>query len=417
MLNRRLLSERVEKWLSPLYWNDINLCGKTFSDPVQITDIFVYEPDSESRPYFESVREIPDLFSRTVIGTSFGTSWTTKWFKFSVEVPRHFESKIICLFWDSSSEALFYDSSGIPLQAFTGGGGEDRRDMLIISRCGQPGSLIHGWIEMACNEMFGNGSGGLIQPPDVSRSFQLRVAEIRAMNGTIFSLFWDVKVLHDIMQNLPQEHPTSTCAMVKATQIINTVDLQNNNSIEKSRRLASEIFQLGDGTFGVNASTTGSHFKTNHEVVALGHCHIDTAWLWPYAETRRKVMRSWCTQMTLFEKYPTWKFVASQTVQYEWLKEDSPATFQRLRTYVSWGRFVPVGGSYVEFDANIPSGESMIRQFLYGGQFFQQEFQIKSKTFWLPDTFGYSAQLPQILTGFGITYFLSQKLSWNLFNK
>jgi alpha-mannosidase len=112
-----------------------------------------------------------------------------------------------------------------------------------------------------------------------------------------------------------------------------------------------------------------------------------------------------------------WMFVASQAVQWEWLLEDHPHLFDRIQRLVDEGKFVPIGGSYVEFDANVPSGESMIRQFLYGGEFFLKKLGCKSRVFWLPDTFGYSGQLPQICQGFGIPYFLSQKLSWNLFNK
>jgi alpha-mannosidase len=104
-------------------------------------------------------------------------------------------------------------------------------------------------------------------------------------------------------------------------------------------------------------------------------------------------------------------------LQWEWLREDHPDLFRRILSLVDEDRFVPIGGSYVEFDANIPSGESMIRQFLYGQQFFKKQLQTSTRVFWLPDTFGYSGQLPQICQGFGIPYFLSQKLSRNLFNK
>ena len=137
-------------------------------------------------------------------------------------------------------------------------------------------------------------------------------------------------------------------------------------------------------------------------------------------------MRSWATQLGLLRRYPDWTFVASQSCHWEWLREDHPALFEQA---MQERRFVEVGGSYVEFDANMPSGESMVRQFLYWRMFFDHhragdrcqrgpgETDRRTRVFWLPDTFGYSAQLPQICRGFGLPYFLSQKLSWNLFNK
>ncbi len=117
------------------------------------------------------------------------------------------------------------------------------------------------------------------------------------------------------------------------------------------------------------------------------------------------------------DRYPHWQFVASQAVQWEWLKEDYPQLLQDIKPRIKEGRFVPIGASYVEFDANIPCGEAMVRQFLYGLKIFRSELNTFPRVFWLPDTFGYSGQIPQIMSGFQIPYFLSQKLSWNLFNK
>jgi alpha-mannosidase len=151
-------------------------------------------------------------------------------------------------------------------------------------------------------------------------------------------------------------------------------------------------------------------------VSAVGHCHIDTAWLWPYAETRRKVARSWATQLELLRRYPHHKFAFSQAQQVHWLREDYPDLYSRVRKAVAAGSFLPVGGTWVEQDANIPGSEAMVRQFLYGQRLFAESFGVRSQVFWLPDTFGYCAQLPQILRGVGQRYFLTQKLSWNLIN-
>jgi alpha-mannosidase len=126
---------------------------------------------------------------------------------------------------------------------------------------------------------------------------------------------------------------------------------------------------------------------------------------------------SWSTQIRYMAEYPEYKFVASQAQQFAWMKENYPGLFKRMQDKAKDGKFVPTGGTWVEMDCNIPSGESLVRQFLLGQKFFEKEFGHKCTEFWLPDTFGYSAQLPQIIKGSGMEFFLTQKLSWNLFNK
>mmetsp|Transcript_21415 Transcript_21415/g.87470 ORF Transcript_21415/g.87470 Transcript_21415/m.87470 type:complete len:830 (+) Transcript_21415:1057-3546(+) len=152
-------------------------------------------------------------------------------------------------------------------------------------------------------------------------------------------------------------------------------------------------------------------------VFAIGNCHIDTAWLWPYAETRRKCARTWSTQIRNMEMHPEYKFVCSQAQQLEWVKEDYPSLYQEIKEWHKKGQFLVTGGTWIEMDCNMPSGESLVRQFLTGQRFFEREFGAPCDVFWLPDTFGYSSQLPQIMRSAGIEFFLTQKLSWNLFNK
>jgi alpha-mannosidase len=121
-----------------------------------------------------------------------------------------------------------------------------------------------------------------------------------------------------------------------------------------------------------------------------------SAWLWPFAETRRKAARSWSTALEYMQFYPDYKFCASSAQQYDWVREDYPELFSRIQSQTEKGRFEVVGGTWVEFDGNLPSGESMVRQFLYGQQFFYKHFNKRCTEFFMPDTFGYSAQLPQV---------------------
>jgi alpha-mannosidase len=128
-------------------------------------------------------------------------------------------------------------------------------------------------------------------------------------------------------------------------------------------------------------------------------------------------MRSWSSAIRYAKDYPGYVFCASQAQQYEWMKSDAPELYKEIKEAVKKGQFVFLGGSWIEMDCNIPSGESLVRQFLYGQRFFLKEFGAISNIFWLPDTFGYTAQLPQICRLAGMEYFMTQKLSWNLINK
>ena len=154
-----------------------------------------------------------------------------------------------------------------------------------------------------------------------------------------------------------------------------------------------------------------------HQTAAIGHAHIDTAWLWPLAETRRKLVRTFRSQTRYLDEYPEYRFACSQAQQYAWIKEREPELWTRIREQVAAGRFVPVGGAWVEPDCNLPSGESLLRQFVHGQRFFEEELGVTCKEFWSPDAFGYCGQLPQLLRLCGVTRFLTQKLSWNRFNR
>jgi alpha-mannosidase len=403
-----LSAERVEKWLSPIYWTDVNIQSVLNSKPIQLSSICGLIVPELARISVSSLltkeSEGELRFSPISIGDSFGPSWTTVWFRITLpSLPTLPSGRKYGLRWNSDSEAMLYSADGQPIQAFTGGNGSDCRDLCVIEEAVAGTEYL---VEMACNGMFGNGDGGMIKPPNPNRTFNLHTAHITVINEAAQQLFWDMTVLHQLMLSLKSHHPASQAACTLANEIIDNVILSNESSIlDASERCRSLLWK----DFELKATPT--------EVVVIGHCHIDTAWLWPYAETRRKILRSWTTQTKLLEQYPHWRFGASQSVQWAWLQQDSPVMFQKVLRLVEQGRFVPLGGSYVEFDANVPSGESMVRQFLYGMEYFKRELGVQPRVFWLPDTFGYSAQLPQIMLNFGIPYFMTQKLSWNLVNR
>jgi alpha-mannosidase len=155
----------------------------------------------------------------------------------------------------------------------------------------------------------------------------------------------------------------------------------------------------------------------SHIITAVGHAHIDTAWEWPIREAKRKVARSWSTQLALLDQYPDYVFAASQPAQYAWMKDVYPDIYRRIKEKVAAGRWEPVGSMWVEADCNLPSGESLVRQLLHGKRFFMSEFGYETRILWLPDVFGYPGNLPQLMAEAGCDFFLTQKLSWNDTNK
>ncbi len=145
----------------------------------------------------------------------------------------------------------------------------------------------------------------------------------------------------------------------------------------------------------------------------IGHSHMDTAWLWHRGETEKKCARTYANQMNLMDQYPDYTFVQSSAYHGDIIKRMYPALFEDIKKRVAEGRYEPNGGVWIECDCNIPSGEYMVRQFVWGQKFTRENFDYTSDAFWLPDTFGYSASLPQIMQGCRVKYFLTTKMAWN----
>ncbi|MBQ8388102.1 MAG: alpha-mannosidase [Clostridia bacterium] len=147
--------------------------------------------------------------------------------------------------------------------------------------------------------------------------------------------------------------------------------------------------------------------------LCVGHTHIDCAWLWTLDQTREKVQRSFATVLELMRRYPEYKFMSSQALLYKYLKEEAPEIYEGVREMIRAGRWECEGAMWVEADCNLSSGESLVRQVMYGKRFFKEEFGVDNRVLWLPDVFGYSAALPQILKKCGVDWFVTSKISWN----
>ena len=369
----------------------------------------VYSVPDLKRPTFaEAV--IHGKFKSTNKGESFGPSWSTHWFRVTIKVPRELQKKEHLEFhWDTGSEGLVWSEHGEPLQGLTGG----ERTEWIFPHEWRDGEEHTFYVEMACNGMFGNAPGGdSIQPPDPNKYFRLNTADIVAVNLEARQLFVDFWIIGDAAREFPGDSWEKHKALQVCNEIMDAFIAGDGSqeSIVKGRKIAQEY--IGN----VNSHKV---YDSDKEpiVYGIGHCHIDTCWLWPWAETKRKVARSWTSQCNLIEQYPEHRFTCSQAQQYKWLKELYPYVYDRVKEKVAQGTFLPIGGSWVEHDTNMPSGESLVRQFLYGQRFFESNFGDRCKTFWLPDTFGYSSQLPQLCRLAGMSRFFTQKLSWNNINK
>ena len=370
--------------------------------------LHVHDVPGLDRPTFKHA--IAQEFRPTQVGESFGPSWSTHWFRVQLTVPSELRKKEhLELQWDTNSEGMVWSEDGHPLQGLTGGG---ERTEWILPASFRDGKEHTIYIEMACNGMFGNPMGGdTIQPPDPNKYFQLSKAEIVAVNLVARQLWIDVWIIGDAAREFPTDSWEQHKAMKVATSIIDAFKLGDQESLIKGRKIAEEY--LGKEVSSSKVYDSGA----DPLVYGIGHCHIDTCWLWPWAETKRKVARSWSSQCDLMDRYPEHRFACSQAQQYKWLKEYYPYAFDRVKEKVKKGTFQPIGGSWVEHDTNMPSGESLVRQFLYGQRFFESHFGERCQTFWLPDTFGYSSQLPQLCRLAGMTRFFTQKLSWNNINK
>ncbi|XP_032273747.1 alpha-mannosidase 2C1 isoform X4 [Phoca vitulina] len=393
----RTTLERVEKFVSPLYFTDCNLRGRLFGDSCPVAALSSFQTP-ERLPYQEAVQQ---EFRPAQIGDSFGPTWWTCWFRVELTIPEAWVGQEVHLRWESDGEGLVW-RDGEPVQGLTTEG--EKTSYILTDRLkeGDPRSLTV-YVEVACNGLLGAGKGTMIAAPDPEKMFQVSRAELAVFCRDVHRLLVDLELLLGIAKGLGEDNQRSFQALYTANQMVNVCDPAQPETFPVAQALASRFFGQRGG-------------ESQHTVHAMGHCHIDTAWLWPFKETVRKCARSWASAVQLMEQNPDFIFACSQAQQLEWVKSHYPGLYARLQEFACRGQFVPVGGTWVEMDGNLPSGEAMVRQFLQGQSFFLQEFGKMCSEFWLPDTFGYSAQLPQIMRSCGIRHFLTQKLSWNLVN-
>jgi len=353
-------------------------------------------------PYAEAVK---GKYCPAREGDHYGPGWSTHWFRIDYAVPKKWTGEEVLLHFDSSSEGCVW-RDGVPLQGLTSynWGPEDIRSRFILTPKAMGNERGTIYVEGAINGMFGFSASAGDGQVQIHALGHLRHARLVTRDRAVWDLLWDFAIIKEIAEQLPENGLHQGPALTAANAIVNAVVLGDRSTYAAGRAIAKQFFAAKNG-------------DRTHHVSAIGHAHIDTAWLWPLAETKRKCYRTFSTAVRMMDQYPEYKFVCSQAQQLAWIKVQQPALYAKIKAKAKSGQFVIAGGTWIEPDCNIPSGESLVRQFLIGQRFFQQEFGAICREFWNPDVFGYSGALPQILRGAGIKYFLTQKLSWNQLNR
>lgn len=398
--NRATTVPRISNFISSSRFQDVNLVGRLYPDRLATTLSHWALPGGEGAwQQWSFAQVVGQDFTPTSVGEQFGPTWTTHWFKVEFQPPSDWAGRDVRLQWDSGSEAAVWSPEGVLMQGLAAGNYQLRTEYIISRNYAGTGPQTL-YVEMAANRLFGGSDQDDTDPPNPNKYFTLNKADIVVKDPLIYKLMVDLEILYNMGDQM-KDNPRGYFALYTANQMVNDITAGNDSA-------ASD---LADNFFSQKNSDQA------HKLAAMGNCHIDTAWLWPYSETKRKIARSYASQLKLIEEYPEHVFVASQAQQWAWCKEFFPELFERVKAQVATGKFLPVGGTWVEMDGNMPSGESFVRQFLYGQRFFQRELNYTCKEFWLPDTFGYSANIPGILKHMGISRFLTQKISWNTVNK
>ncbi|WMJ22356.1 glycoside hydrolase family 38 C-terminal domain-containing protein [Paludicola sp. MB14-C6] len=316
------------------------------------------------------------------------------WFHFKGKVPEKNINDDIVLLIDINGEGLVVDENGNAVIGLTTGTSayeyEPAAKRVVPLNLISKNNNIDIWVDGGCNDLFGR----------LCEEGKLKQAAIAIRYPELRGLYYDMQVLYYAMNELSKDSPHYHAILNTLNQAQNELYDYTEEEAKKARAILKKELDKKGGTPSLKLS-------------AIGHAHIDLAWLWPIRETIRKGARTFSTVMRLMEKYPDYKFGASQPQLFLWIKEYYPALYEQIKERIAEKRFEIQGAMWVEADTNISGGEALVRQVMYGKKYYKDEFGIDVKNVWLPDVFGYSGALPQIMAKSDVPYFMTQKLSWN----
>ncbi|MFF1647981.1 alpha-mannosidase [Streptomyces sp. NPDC058240] len=367
----------------------------------------VWHAPGEPVPFSEAMAA---PFKPGAIGDDWGPAWGTSWFRVTGRVPADWAGETVEAVIDLgfakdrpgfSAEALAHRPDGSVVKALN-----PRNTWLRLGEPVAGGEEFTYILEAAANPEILDGVSALGDRETAGSEPLYRVErmDLAVFDRQVWELVQDLEVLDQLMRQLPLGSARRWEILRAVERCLDALDL---DAVGASAPAARERLR--------DVLSSPAHASA-HRLSAVGHAHIDSAWLWPLRETVRKVARTTSNVLALMDDRPEFVFAMSQAQQLDWLREHQPALYARVKEKVAAGQFVPVGGMWVESDTNMPGSEALARQFVYGKRFFLEEFGVETEEVWLPDSFGYSAALPQLVKLSGSRWFLTQKISWNTTN-
>ncbi|MEU8110483.1 glycoside hydrolase family 38 C-terminal domain-containing protein [Nonomuraea muscovyensis] len=374
-------------------------------------DVAVWHAPGEPVPVADGLAATPEPIA---VGDRWGAPWGTSWFTVTGVVPAAWAGRtveaVLDLGFDKNMpgfqcEGLVYRSDGTPVKGLN-----PLNDWVRVGSPVEGGEEVRLHIEAASNPVildyhpFLPTKLGDKETAGTEPQYTLARMDLAVFDETVWQLVMDLEVLGELMAELPVDAARRWEITRAVERALDAVDLQDVNGTAAAAR---------ERLAGVLAAPAA---PSAHRISAVGHAHIDSAWLWPLRETVRKVARTASNMTALLDSEPAFVFAMSQAQQWAWIKEHRPEVWAKVTKAVAAGRFVPTGGMWVESDTNMPGSEAMARQFVHGKRFFLDEFGIENDEVWLPDTFGFAAGLPQIIRAAGSKWLLTQKISWSRTN-
>ncbi len=353
-------------------------------------------------------------FAPVATGSPWGAPWGTTWFRFTATIPDEFAGRPVDAIIDLgfTGDGPGFQAEGLVWRVGPDGewlpwrGLHPQNHTFRISDSAVAGDAVELLVEAASNPSFhGPNPNSDIVTAGSTPIYRLGRCAIALHNADLDALNHDYRTVWGWLRQLPANEPRHNDLLVAVEASLAALDPLDVVSTAGAAR--EPLLRV----LSVPASPSA------HRVSAIGHAHIDSAWLWPLRETVRKCARTFSNVLRLMDDEPEFKFGCSQAVQYEWMRRHYPSIFAGIKEAVARGQWIPIGGQWVEADGNITGGESHIRQLLHGQRYFREHFGVTCSEVWIPDVFGYPATLPQFFRLGGAERFLTQKLSWNRTNR